>query len=458
VNSTFDRPRQNKANLGKPGWDPGSRLCRTKPICAAGAGGQSCQTNPISRRGPVGRGQRGGGRGANAQNEPNCPKRGTEAVSRLRIAGTAPGNRRPPSAELSDWRLRIGHRPAAGRSRQPPTLSPDGLPGGQNAQNEPNLAQPGQGQVPGGRKMRNEANSCRSWTSMRVKRSQFPPSARAALQGTARITPHGVTGAPNAEVCVGAPRYKPRAHCAKRTQFRRVGRRAEYPGFHYSIIPPFQADVDCAKRSQTWAGWAIWGTAHQGGRLCKTNPILPVGQGPRESEMGKTNPICQRQSCETKPNLGAPGVSGGPPRAGSLSCETKPIRQGQSCETKPIPGPVGRRPGDGERGAIVRNKANFTGRPEPQRMKCAKRTQFPAVPGGQGRRGGGGGPIAQNEANFRQGRVGRSLGEVGRGTNAQNEPNPQPGPWHGHPVDFALRAGFARECESWAVRRRAALQ
>ncbi len=32
VNSTFDRPRQNKPNLGKPGWDPGGRLCKTKPI------------------------------------------------------------------------------------------------------------------------------------------------------------------------------------------------------------------------------------------------------------------------------------------------------------------------------------------------------------------------------------------------------------------------------------------
>jgi hypothetical protein len=54
-------------------------------------------------------------------------------------------------------------------------------------------------------------------------------------------------------------------HCAKQTQFpagpagrdrREVGRRAE-----------------CAKRSQTWAGWAIWGTATRRGQLCKTNPI-----------------------------------------------------------------------------------------------------------------------------------------------------------------------------------------
>jgi hypothetical protein len=37
----------------------------------------------------------------------------TKPISRLRISGTAPGNRRPPSAELSDCGLRIGDKPAA---------------------------------------------------------------------------------------------------------------------------------------------------------------------------------------------------------------------------------------------------------------------------------------------------------------------------------------------------------
>jgi hypothetical protein len=62
--------------------------------------------------------------------------------------------------------------------------------------------------------------------------------------------------------------------------------RQDLLSFHYPIIPPFQAGADCAKqsqfsatpggarprgggtrgnpakRSQTWAGWDIWGTAH----------------------------------------------------------------------------------------------------------------------------------------------------------------------------------------------------
>jgi hypothetical protein len=41
--------------------------------------------------------------------------------------------------------------------------------------------------------VRNEANSCRSWTGMRAKRSQFPSSARGVFKGTSRITPQGVT-------------------------------------------------------------------------------------------------------------------------------------------------------------------------------------------------------------------------------------------------------------------------
>ena len=43
----------------------------------------------------------------------------TKPITRLRIAGTAPGNWRPPSAELSDWGLWIGtdlpHPPETGR-------------------------------------------------------------------------------------------------------------------------------------------------------------------------------------------------------------------------------------------------------------------------------------------------------------------------------------------------------
>jgi hypothetical protein len=75
VNRTSDRPRQNKANFGKPGWDPGSRLCKTKPIRRRG---RSCDIASMPRFGkqsqfPPRRGTRpaGGGRGAIAQNKAN---------------------------------------------------------------------------------------------------------------------------------------------------------------------------------------------------------------------------------------------------------------------------------------------------------------------------------------------------------------------------------------------------
>ncbi len=80
---------QNKAKLGQDGTSGAAASAR--PIAPNKPNSQQCR---------VGRGHRSVGRGANAQNEPNCPKRGTEAVSRLRI---------------SDCGLRIGDRSAAGR-------------------------------------------------------------------------------------------------------------------------------------------------------------------------------------------------------------------------------------------------------------------------------------------------------------------------------------------------------
>lgn len=98
---------------------------------------------------------------------------------------------------------------------------------------------------------------------------------------------------------------------------------------------------DCAKQSQTWVGWDIWGTAPQRGQLCKTNPI-PMGLG--GTELGD-----DRRLCETKP---IPRTGGGGrgfrhvthlPR--SQLCKTNPIWPGlgrvrfpvgERCETKPI--------------------------------------------------------------------------------------------------------------------------
>jgi hypothetical protein len=99
-----------------------TRAAAGHPRAGWAAGRRNAQNEPNLRRGPVGRGPTGVGRGELCetkpnlgklgypedvtrggpvvQNEANFPKRGTEAVSRLRIA---------------DWELRIGNRPATKR-------------------------------------------------------------------------------------------------------------------------------------------------------------------------------------------------------------------------------------------------------------------------------------------------------------------------------------------------------
>lgn len=76
-------------------------------------------------------------------------------------------------------------------------------------------------------------------------------------------------------------------NCAKQTQFRRLGRPVEYPPFHYSIIPPFQADPSCKTKpiSDSPAG--------PEGKMYETNPIWPGLESDRSSMGGrcKTNPI-----------------------------------------------------------------------------------------------------------------------------------------------------------------------
>ncbi len=72
---------------------------------------------------------------------------------------------------------------------------------------------------------------------------------------------------------------------------------------------------NCAKQSQIWAGWDIWGAAHQGGgRLCKTNPI-PGGTGwdnvPGAWDAGK---------CAKRTQFGAARLA-----SDGKSCKTKPI-------------------------------------------------------------------------------------------------------------------------------------
>jgi hypothetical protein len=158
------------------------------------------QNEPNSRRRRTGRGGRSVGRGTNVRNEANCPKRGTEAVSRLRI----------------------GDRPAAGQ----------------------------------------------------VVCVLLPRACAGRLYKQTQFAEPIVRNEPN---------------------FGGVDRRAEYPAFHYSIIPPSRADACCAKQSQ-FPGDAkcdgAWGTGAVG---CGTNKanfptagtrtvgVLPPPLAPRAS-------------------------------------------------------------------------------------------------------------------------------------------------------------------------------
>jgi hypothetical protein len=108
--------------------------------------------------------------------------------------------------------------------------------------------------------------------------------------------------------------------------------------------------------------------------MCETNPIWLVGRGPRG------------RNVRNEPNFGE--VSSLKCQVLSESCKTNPIPRlriadsGQTCGGTPALRPAASSP----RRPIVQNKANFTGRPGPQgrgtRGNCAKRTQFPATPGG----------------------------------------------------------------------------
>jgi hypothetical protein len=96
---------------------------------------------------------------------------------------------------------------------------------------------------------------------------------------------------------------------AKRTQFRRAGR-PDTPPFHCSIIPVLQSDPDHAKRSQTWAGWDIWGTARQGGangtkRTQSAAGVLPVEIPPVFHH--PNIPVVQNEANFPRPSPGTDG-------------------------------------------------------------------------------------------------------------------------------------------------------
>ncbi len=182
VNSTFDRPRQNKANLrAKPGgtrpqgWGTRGKCAKQTQFPAAGMPHHSSiplfqGSSPM----PV------------AQNEPNCPKRGTEAVSGG--AGWVEGccTNKPNSCYYADPEIGV-----PGRARPHPTR-------GAIAPNKPNSAPRRADWVPGRRKC--------------AKRSQFGPAST--------LQPGGM--APN-KANFGGSGQESDANCAKRTQFWPVG-------------------------------------------------------------------------------------------------------------------------------------------------------------------------------------------------------------------------------------------
>jgi hypothetical protein len=189
--------------------------------------------------------------------------------------------------------------------------------------------------------------------------------------------------------------------------------RPECPPFHYSIIPPFQAEADRANRTQlAWlrragrgqrdggrganapnkpnfrrtcgrgkwlAGKELWYIAPAIG-FGKTKPICPNDpRGARDA--GATSRAGAAAYCAKQTQFAAAGRGRPSPRPEALTLPPT----GQMCETKPIcpATPRGTRPeGRGTKG------------------KCAKRTQFQTMPGGRGL-----GAIMRNEANSEQ--VGR---------------------------------------------------
>ncbi len=161
-----------------------------------------------------------------------------------------------------------------------------------------------------------------------------------------------------------------------------------------AVPPPYvRREHSCetkpiAPRAQEWAraGGSHYVEQSQfGWQLCKTNPIQPPTGGPE----GRLR--------ETKPNLGAPGTSGG-----------RRVGRRQWCETNPI---AAHRVGTG--GPIVRNKANCPkgvgrGRPtheEPMmrnKANCGvpsdgRESQYSIIPVFQSL------PAVRNKANFRPG-------------------------------------------------------
>jgi hypothetical protein len=215
----------------------------------------------------------------NAPNKPNCPKRGTEAVS------GQPGRRGRPIV-----RRRLD---APLRETKPIGLV-NGHPGGRNARNKANfgwwtrrrdclykqtqlgLAGPGCGR----QKMQNEPNSA----------SRTDPGGRNA-QNEANLARPEAGPAPH------------RTKCAKRTQFRLVGLRR----------------TECAKQTQFRPGMWPRNLHHSSIPLFHHSSPIPIAPNKlnlarakraKQTQFGQSAKAPADEICETKPNLGRMGHLG----------------------------------------------------------------------------------------------------------------------------------------------------
>jgi len=176
------------------------------------------------------------------------------------------------------------------------------------------------------------------------------------------------------------------------------------------------------------------------GVLYKQTQFLPLCRsGDRRSREGK--------SCETKPNLGAPAVSGGRRVDGARCGKQSQFpagpggtgsgdedREGQSCKTNPIfatsggsrAGTPNLRRADCAKRSQTWAGWDIWGTARRGRPNGAKRTQFPATPGGMGLEGRATRSKRAKRTQFtRRYPAGRARRGTRRGANAQNEPNSQ---------------------------------
>jgi hypothetical protein len=190
----------------------------------------------------------------------------TKPIHRLQISGTAPGNRRPPSAELSDCGLKTGFRRARpARDLRPLASGPRGA-GGTNKANSPLDQHEGDGPprplLPGQScetkpisaraelelsLFRKKSYVISTHLSRRAKQSQFPaggtgPGGRGAQGKYAKQTQFPATPAG-----AGSQGRGTRGKYAKRTQSPRRDR-AVLP--RLSTRRPRPRQADCAKESQ----------------------------------------------------------------------------------------------------------------------------------------------------------------------------------------------------------------